>query len=68
VIAGGDRHLDPGLRPPVESAADGEHDSVLGRGLVGAWRHHEARLADPIGFEFLDHDEGPKLLSHGVKG
>ena len=71
MIAGRDRHLDAGLRPPVETAADSEHDSVLRRRLVGAGGHDEPRLTHPIGLEFLDHDaveEGPKLLAHGVKG
>ena len=71
MVAGRDRHLDAGLRPPVEAAADGEHDAVLRWRLVGAGGHDEPRLTDPIGLEFLDHDaveERPKLLAHSVKG
>ena len=71
MIAGRDWHLDAGLRPPVEPGADGEHDAVLGRRLVGARRHDEPRLANPVRLELLDHDaveKRAKLLSHDIKG
>ena len=67
---GDDRHLDAGLRPPVEARADREHDPVLGRRLVGARRDEQARLADPVGLELLDHDaveEGSQLLAHAQR-
>ena len=71
VVAGRHRHLDPGLRPPVEPRPDREHDPVLGRRLVGAGGDQQARLADPVGLELLDHDaveEWAQLLSHDAKG
>jgi hypothetical protein len=71
VIAGGDRHLYAGLRPPVKPAADSEHDPVLRRWLVCALWHHEAGLPDPVGLELLDHhavEKGAERLSHQGKG
>ena len=44
-----------------------EDDPVLRRRLVRAGRHDEARLADAVGLELLDHDaveEGTQLLAH----
>ena len=67
MVAGRDRHLDAGLRPPVESRADREHDPVLGRRLVGAGRDEQPGLADAVGLELLDYDaveEGSQLLAH----
>jgi hypothetical protein len=67
VVAGGDRHLHPGLLPPVEAGADRDDDPVLGRRLAGAGRDHETRLADPVGLELLDHDlvEERAQVAHG---
>ena len=69
VVAGLDGHRDADVVPPVEARADGEHDPVLRRGLVGARRHEQPRAADPIGVELLDHDaveQWAKLVAHGV--
>ena len=67
MVARPDRHLHADAVPPVEARADREHDPVLGRRLVGAGRHEQARAADAVRIELLDHDaveEGTKLVAH----
>ena len=70
MVAGRDRHLDAGLRPPVQTRADSEHDAVLRRRLVRAGGDQQTGLSHPVGLEFLDHDpieERPQLASHRTK-
>ena len=66
VVAGLDRHLDPGARPPVQAGPDREHDPLLGRRLVGAGRDHQPRAPHPVLIQLLDHDlveERPQLVA-----
>jgi hypothetical protein len=67
VVARLDRHRDAGSAPPVETWPDREHDAVLRRRLVGTGRHDEARAADAIRLELLDHhliEQRAKLVAH----
>ena len=69
VIAWLDGHLDPDVVPPIESRANRQHDSVLGRRFVGAGRDHETRAANAVGIELLDHnaiEKWSQLVAHGV--
>ena len=70
MVARLDRHHDPDLLPPVEPRADGQHDPVLGRRLVGARRHDQAGAANAIRIELLDHDpveQRAELIAHFVR-
>ena len=69
VVARADGHGHAGGLPPVDPRPDREHDPVLGRRLVRARRHDEARLADPVRLELLDDhpvEEGTQLLAHAA--
>jgi hypothetical protein len=64
-----DRHYDANVIPPVQARADGQHDSVLGRRLLGSWWDEESRPPDPVRIQFLnDHpvENGAKLTAHVV--
>ena len=57
----------PGLLPPVQAGADGEHDPVLRRRLVGPGGTSRPDCADPVGLELLDDDaieERAKDVAH----
>ena len=56
VVAGLDRHLDPGRFPPVHPFPHSQDDPLLGRGLGGAGRDDQAGLPHSVGFELLDYD------------
>ena len=67
MVAGADGHLHADVIPPIEARPDRQHDSVLGRWLVGARGHEQSRTPHPIRVEFLDHDPIEKwfeLISH----
>ena len=56
MVTGLDRHPHADVVPPVEPGADGQHDPVLGRRLVGARGHQQPGAADAVGIELLDDD------------
>jgi protein-S-isoprenylcysteine O-methyltransferase Ste14 len=56
VVAGGDRHPDADVLPPVQALADGEHDPVLRWRLVRAGGHEQAGASEALRLELLDHD------------
>src|SRR4051794_12324644 len=71
VVTGLHRHLDPGLLPPVEPGADGEHDPLLGRRVVGPGRYDEPGPAHPVLIELLDHhliEQRPKVVANRLNG